>query len=196
VDRDSSQQPSFSSQVSSSSRSNSVNSIHNVFRDDDEDSSSYVYFMQGEVVLRRGPGQNGARAPSAGAFVNVESAHTLVSTVSGQDLQQQHPDASPLAVMSTQQPLGSFSGSAGLDLLEQHDGQCPDSIIYSSPPTADTTRSAQSADNALPNYYGGEDSKSGLQSILEVRLTPRHRNGEEPRGNPRSPPPIFPNLPP
>lgn len=215
-------QPSFSSQVSTSSR-NSATSSHNVFREDEEDSSSFVYFMQGEVVMRRGQQQqNDIRSGHAEAMRNVESAHTLASTTSGHDLQQQQyqhhvqerqqngwvPSVASTATI-TQVRFGHSISNVGLDLLDQQaEGQFSASIIYSSP-TSETFQSTNGqtgsdgsrvVNESLNNdFYGGDDSMGGLQSILEVRLTPRHRNGggdELSRGLGRVSPPIFPDLPP
>lgn len=211
-------------QNSASSRNNSVNSSsYNVYGDgDDEDSSSYVYFMQGEVVLHRNHRQQSHVAtPSSisnpAAIFNVESAHTLASTTSAQDLRQ-YPGSNQQA---PPEGGGGFSSHIGLDLTStDHDAlqsnttaasasatttdtstPHPDTIIYSSPPTSNEPRTTNSVedvpnDSTQPNY-SGDDSKGGLQSILEVRLTPRHRNmGRGDQGHNSSPAPIFPNLPP
>jgi hypothetical protein len=199
---------------SSSSRNSSANSNHNAVREDDEDSSSYLYFMQGEVVLRRG---NGTSSSTPAVLFNVESSHTLASSTSGEDVQQPAAASSPaLAGLVTPTPLlrqssVSSNHNVGLDLLDPPDGvmSCPGAIIYSSPsttnmppstaapPTLQMREQHQSLYETSSYAYdlGDDDSKSGLQSILEIRLTPRHRNSEEVRGNPSSPLPIFPSLP-
>jgi hypothetical protein len=177
-------QSSNSGHISSSSRRN--------FREDDEDSSSFVSFMQGEVVLRRGQPQNHMRNDSSGTLLHMGVAHALTSTNSGHDIQHNAQQDTDLALSTVRQPLmESFSSSLGLDLTGQFGGHGPD---------VDTPRftlGGRASDSSpLLNDDGGDDSVSGLQSILEVRLTPRHRNGREPRESLQSPLPIFPSLPP
>ncbi len=66
-----------------------------------------------------------------------------------------------------------------------HNDELPSPQLYPRQATFPTT-----PDREL--VYSGEDSKSGLQSILEVRLTPRHSNETH---RPRMSPPSLPVLP-
>ena len=148
-------QSSLSSQMSVSSRGRGNG------RDDDEHSSSFVSFLQGEVVFRRGQQQSRSMPDSAGGLLSMESAPTLTSTNSGHGLQhhdQEHADLAYSAAPVRQPLMGRFS-----------------------------TDGARASDSV----------SGGLSSILDVRLTPRHRNGQESRENhPTSSLPVFPSLPP
>lgn len=155
--------PSFSTTTSSSSTRNGFlfrNSTDNPNNEDDDD--SFVYFMEGEVVVHR---QRQSQSNTNRDNQEVASTQSIASSI----------DNGGASITEDNYSTSGYNAS----VLEQADH-----------PTA----SDQSSEEA-----------SALQAILEVRLTPRHRNTSSKTPTPRqntssggdtSLPPAFPDLPP
>ena len=158
--------PSFSTTTSSSSIRNGFlfrSSTDNLNNEDDDD--SFVYFMEGEVVVHR---QRQSQSNTCRDNQELASTLSIASSIDN-------------GGASITEDNYSTTNAYNASLLEQNDQ-----------PTA----SDQSSEEA-----------SALQAILEVRLTPRHRNTTSsktptPRQNTSSSgdvtslPPTFPDLPP
>jgi hypothetical protein len=200
----------FGATSQASFSSSSQRTASGVFRtnppDGEDDDDSFVYFMEGEVVLRRNSTNQRQQSRSNGSIANNVAAPDVTNT----------PITTNITTTNTTTITTNNNSTASIGLNVEEDDYEDDqqttppmhplavNVDYSSLHQQQQQQLQIATTSAAP--YSEESG--GLQAILEMRLTPRHRNSAS-NGNPnqqsngtpdtveprRSPPPTFPMLP-